>query len=470
MIKKYTIEGLNKIANDRNCICISNIYEKTSKKIKWKCINCNHIWESLIYNFKKTKMCPKCSKKEGDKKKIKYSIRYINEYIKEKDGVCLSRTYKGGNNKLKFKCNKDNNIWYTSFSNIKNGTWCPKCAKRLSSEKHIKYRFADIKKIIEEKNGMCLSKNINNKKRVKIQCNICKYIWSANIYDIIRGSWCKKCCHNRYKTIFKKYNINDAIKIIEEKNGICLSKKFERIDKKLKIKCKVCNNIWNTSLQSIKGGSWCPICKNRCYSEGVFRKIIEFRTGENFPKSYPKWLKNGKTGPRELDMYNKDLKIAIEYNNHKEKFYQQTKRRFKLQQEYDRIRYQRCKDNGVKLIWVPLMKIEEMDKYIKKLCKNNNIIITNNNKLDYKEVARHSELLEWMKRINIICKKKNGICLSRYYIGSQTKLKFKCNICSRVWKAKPSDIIHGNTWCPDCGRRIGNMKKTDKYKEEHNLK
>ena len=66
----------------------------------------------------------------------------------------------------------------------------------------------------------------------------------------------------------------------------------------------------------------------------------------------------------ELDMYNNDLKVAIEYNDHKKKIRLQSEKQFQSQLKNDKLKKEICKINKVKLIYVPLMKIEEMDQQI----------------------------------------------------------------------------------------------------------
>ena len=56
------------------------------------------------------------------------------------------------------------------------------------------------------------------------------------------------------------------------------------------------------------------------------------------------------------------------------------------------------------------------------------------------------------KNITNICLQKGGICLNiNQYKYHQTKLTFKCDTCDKEWQATHNNIIHHNSWCPDCG-------------------
>ncbi len=77
-----------------------------------------------------------------------------------------------------------------------------------------------------------------------------------------------------------------------------------------------------------------------------------------FTKARPSWLRNPKTGyPMELDMYNDELKIAVEYNGiqHYRIAPPLTNNAEELQdlRERDIVKSQLCRDNGVKLIVIP---------------------------------------------------------------------------------------------------------------------
>ena len=60
----------------------------------------------------------------------------VIQYLKDKEFICLNiDDFKNGNSKLKFKCNKDNYVWKTTFNSIKNKkSGCPKCVNNVKKE------------------------------------------------------------------------------------------------------------------------------------------------------------------------------------------------------------------------------------------------------------------------------------------------------------------------------------------------
>ena len=57
-----------------------------------------------------------------------------------------------------------------------------------------------------------------------------------------------------------------------------------------------------------------------------------------------------------------------------------------------------------------------------------------------------------IEEISFLAKEKNGECLSRKYINSHSKLKFKCS-CGYKWKTAANNIKSGK-WCPKCAGHL----------------
>lgn len=105
--------------------------------------------------------------------------------------------------------------------------------------------------------------------------------------------------------------------------------------------------------------------------ENLCRKVIEDLTGKSFMKVRPSWLKNPITKTfLELDIYNPELDLAIEYNGiqHKKfiKHFHKTKDAFYNMQYRDYIKKELCKQHGTYLIIVENdIKLKEIEKFIR---------------------------------------------------------------------------------------------------------
>ena len=113
------------------------------------------------------------------------------------------------------------------------------------------------------------------------------------------------------------------------------------------------------------------ICKDT--ATHIFRKP--------FVKVRPKFLINPKTGkPLELDVYNDELKLAIEYNGkqHYEyipKYFHRSYEDFLEQKYRDELKREKCRENGIKLIEVPYtVKFADIPQFIRTRASQHKII------------------------------------------------------------------------------------------------
>ena len=88
------------------------------------------------------------------------------------------------------------------------------------------------------------------------------------------------------------------------------------------------------------------------------RRILEKIFQSPFPKRRPKWLLNPETGsPMELDCYNEDLKLALEYNGKQHYKFQdrlhKTEEEYESQKRRDKYKAEICKKRGITLLTVP---------------------------------------------------------------------------------------------------------------------
>ena len=194
--KKLTIEDIKKYfeENRDDLIILSNTYVNYYTKMKWQCRVNNHIFFSSICSIKSNGAgCPECASKA-------LTFNDVKEFVNErKDIIMISIEYITSAEQMKWQCSdeKCNHIWSTTFSSIKSGSSCPKCA---TSKK--KYNIDSIKNhITEKKLNITLLSNIYNNVKEKLlwKCNKCSDEWKTNLDTIINaGSGCPNC--SSYKT------------------------------------------------------------------------------------------------------------------------------------------------------------------------------------------------------------------------------------------------------------------------------
>lgn len=99
-------------------------------------------------------------------------------------------------------------------------------------------------------------------------------------------------------------------------------------------------------------------CKKPSIGESLCLQTMQNIYGVPFVKVHPKWLENPESKVNlELDCYNDDLKIAVEYNGEQHykwpNFFHKTQEEFIKQVRRDQLKHELCERNGVYLITVP---------------------------------------------------------------------------------------------------------------------
>lgn len=92
--------------------------------------------------------------------------------------------------------------------------------------------------------------------------------------------------------------------------------------------------------------------------EAECRRVMEMLTGKPFNKQRPSFLRNDVTNSRlELDCFNDDLKLAVEYNGEQHyrytPYFHSSRAAFQNGQYRDKLKDSLCKQHGVRLIVVP---------------------------------------------------------------------------------------------------------------------
>ncbi len=442
---RYTIEDMQNLAKERGGKCLSEAYINSQTHLTWQCAK-GHVWKAVPNHIRMGTWCPECA---GHFCK---TIKDMQEIAHNKGGKCLSEKYVNSKTHLKWQC-KEGHIWKTSLGAIINGHWCPECAgqKRLTIE--------DLKINAAAKGGKCLSVDYGgNASKLQWQCKK-GHTWWATPRDIRTGRWCLQCSGHMRHTLEQMKN--EA----KKRGGECLSDEYENAHTKLKWKC--CEgHDWEAPWAEINKGNWCPICRNTL-SENICRGWFEAIFGVKFKKVRPSWLVNLETSQKmELDGFNKDLKLAFEYQGaqHTRPIYGEDKLHELIQR--DQWKRSICARNHVTLIEVPYdVSHKEMGQYIAQECKKReisiNVDLSTINYLDFDVFSR--KRLEEMQQL---AKERGGECLSDIYYSTDKKLKWRCSK-GHVWEAIPYSIKQMGSWCPKCYGRNRTIEEMMEVARKH---
>ena len=119
--RRGTLEEMRKIAEGRGGKCLSMEYINSQTKLTWQCRD-GHLWEATPAHVKQGHWCPGCASLRIG------TIKEMRQIAASRDGQCLSAEYVNSHTKLTWKC-KEGHQWNALPRNIKQGHWCPRCAR-----------------------------------------------------------------------------------------------------------------------------------------------------------------------------------------------------------------------------------------------------------------------------------------------------------------------------------------------------
>lgn len=450
---KYQYERLVEIAIGNHGKCLSKRYLAAKKKVKLKC-KFGHVWQATPDHIYSGKWCPACAiNKSAELKRA--TIKDMQRIAKSRNGDCLSTSYKNGGEKLLWKC-EFGHKWEAVPESIKAGSWCPICSGNSFSPKE---RLSELKEIALQRKGRCLSKEYKGaNSKLSWKCSS-GHEWSAVPSSIKSGSWCPECARAN-SGVSQKSSLQEMKVLAKKRGGECSSTVYINSQTKLAWKCHF-GHQWTAVPAAIKYGTWCPHC-NFNIGEELCRSFFESVFERDFPKVRPSFL-TYKGQRLELDGYCEELGLAFEHQGLQHykayKFFGGRKNYLKIK-ERDYVKKQLCRKNGVTLFEVKdlvnLVKYKNIADYLIELLETERVEFDIDRVPKSLHLGRVFSQSHELKRLQSIAEMKDGKLCSRFYLGANIKLEWKCKN-GHKWFAAPSAVKHTKnrkgTWCPKCSKQ-----------------
>lgn len=339
-------------------------YINCKTKIKIIC-PIHGVFEQIPINHLRGAICKKCSTEITSKKRLLSD----NEFIKKSKKIHNDKydysliNYKGYHKKVKIICTIHGEFEQTPSHHLRGGG-CPKCKfdKLSSLYSRDQNEFINLsKKIHNNKYDYSLVNYKNDITKIKIICPIHgEFKQTPNKHLMGRG--CQKCGGTSLKTT--EEFIKDCKKIHNNKYDYSLVN-YINGSTRVKIICSK-HGIFNKKPTKHLGGQGCPKCKESNGESKIRRLLEEKGINYNFQKAFEDCVYDK---PLKFDFYIPKKNIAIEFDGiqHFEPIeFFGGKKRFKVQQEVDKIKTNYCKDNNIKLIRISYLDNvnDKLNKYL----------------------------------------------------------------------------------------------------------
>ena len=360
--KGMTKEEVNKLTKDY-ILLEDEVYIGNHHKHNWRCLCGNAVtreWNSIRLKHQiKCNICRYKEKEQRYKEKVEEDseYEYIRAYFKGDilpNGKLTKIPY------IQVKHKYCNNIYEVSYGDFKRGHKCGKCCRTYENSfaYHIEVelgepleKYWDFEKNTVNPYHVYKSSGFN---KVWIKCQEKDYhesykIQCSNFYN---GSRCSYCHSSKIHLLDSfGYNHPEKLKFIHPDNKLDLFKIGCRSNKKIKIICNECNNVWMATVGTISKGHWCPKCASskgeKRVSEWLDKNNVEYKS----QKEYHDLIGLG-GGRLSYDFYLPEYNLLIEYQGefHDGTANQQTENEYMRQQEHDRRKRKYAKEHNIDLL------------------------------------------------------------------------------------------------------------------------
>ena len=347
-----------------NITCL-NQYKDAKTKLRFKCLICEHEWNAQPSNILFGTGCPKCAR--NYKKTHEQFVEELN--IKNPNVICLD-TYIGANKKIKFHCLICQHVWDATPASVLHGNKCPECnrIKQSITQRKSHEQFIKDSKI-SNPNITILGKYTTAKSKILCRCNICNYEWQPIADSIVRGHGCPKCCG-------KDKTTEDFIKEIQDVNpNVYIIGEYIKSSEKILCKCKLCSFEWDSTPNRLQSGIGCPKCK-LSHGERKINYFLENNKIKFIPQMKYSGLKGVKGRLLSYDFYLPQYNLLVEYQGefHDGTSRIQTENDFEIQQEHDKRKKDYAKLHKINLLEIWYYDIDNIEEIL-----NNELFKLNKN-------------------------------------------------------------------------------------------
>jgi hypothetical protein len=436
------------LAKSRGGWCLSKVYTDAHGKLCWRCAK-GHEWAASVTSVRNgNSWCPTCAGHAP------LTLSSMIAIARSKGGECLSKRYINSSSNLRWRC-AEGHTWEATPGNISkpNGTWCPWCAGVGPRN------FDQMLAVARERGGLCLSKRyVNLRTKLVWRCKNNHEFRMSPSHVIHRNQWCPLCtkfvseriCRGIFEALFQKQFpktrpdwLTTGRSKRYELDGYCAEVRlaFEYHGKQHYRRVRHFHRHKSTFIRRTRDDRQkMRLCRTHGVQLVVVPYDIAYSRMEAFIRGQAR--KRGIYVPRKSQVDWKKLPNVYDPGH------------LRRMQQIARQRGGKCLskiyiNNSTKLKWRCAKghdwKAVPSHITLGGWCPQ---CVGKNNPRN-------------LKMMKALAKKRGGDCLSKVYRRNEFKLRWRCAE-RHEWLAAPSGII-GGRWCPICGGSLRdtltNMRK-----------
>jgi hypothetical protein len=381
-----------------------------------------------------------------------HSIDHVRDALAAVGIILLSKTYKSVDTELRVRCAKCGHPWRATFHALNpeqpDPTGCPPCSVKRRADKR-RHETEFVKSELKKLGIILRSEYRNSNEPIVVEYEECGHTdpnksWNA----ILQGGRCGRCAKNAratdedYAALARQFDgtlVRKAVNASRESDWICpIGHPFKR------------------SFSTIKAEqTFCNICTGS-YSEILCRMLVESLFEVPFHRVRVKEMRSRKGTPLELDMFNSELRIAVEHNG--PHHYGPVgnwggEAAFEAQKDNDSRRRDYCKKSGIFLIEIRQLgqktTLEQAKAQIRRALIDAGMPLPQNfETADLSKLAPKSETQAYWEMVQKAAANLGLKILPCVYEGADTPIPAECQL-GHVIPKTPRSILQGHK-CDEC--------------------
>jgi len=381
-----------------------------------------------------------------------FTIHTVKALLKAANITLLSKTYTTSMAPIRVKCDKCGHTWKTPFHNLnpkkKKQNGCRLCGMKRSAEAR-RYTTKHVKNELSKMGIILLSKYEGSQRPIAVKHKVCGHTQARATWNELQsGSGCARCAKNARATD------EDYAALARQFNGT-LVRKAASASQESEWLCPI-GHTFRRSYSTIKAQqTFCNVCSGS-YAEVLCRMLVESLFEAPFHRVRVREMRSRKGTPLELDMFNEDLRIAVEHNgpHHYEPVGNWGgEAAYRIQKDNDERRRNYCAKNGILLIEIRQLgqrtTLERAKAQIRKALRKANMPLPPRfDAADPSTLVPKSETEAYWELVKKAAANLGLTILPCVYEGADMNIPVECEDNHRTMKT-PRSILQGHK-CDDC--------------------
>ena len=445
--RKHSLDLVRERFAAKRLELLSKSYQDSKTPLDYRCVECGYVGRLRFNDLSSGSGCRRCGiRRRTSLRKLDFAA--FKDGMRKKGVQVLSREYVNSSTPLRLRCMRCRRLWEARPHDVRRArVGCPRCGHKKGGQDRA-YTHEQVARASAKLQIILLARYDRSQKPMRVRFKQCKHVVQRSWNEIQRGIGCPKCAPNARPTS-KQYRAAAA------QFGGQLLEVARTINRPTKWRCSL-GHSFSRSLASIRRlGTFCTICSGS-HAEMLCRACVEKLFGAPFRQTRILGMRSPRNRPLELDIYNEDLRIAVEH--HGAHHYRAIPHwggqdGFRVQRLHDRLRRRYCRTKGILLIEIRELgdrtTLEQLRQQIRSASlKAGRTLPARFDRVKLTNLPHVNASQVYWNEIQRAARAVGLKILSREFLGSAKPLTVKCPR-GHVTAKTPRSILGGHK-CDEC--------------------